>query len=461
MKGTRREKDFLGEIEVPEDAYYGVQTQRAVENFPISGIRMPAVFHRACAEIKKAAAGAHKELGLLDPSIADAIVQAADEVIEGRYDDHFVVDVFQAGAGTSLHMNVNEVIANRASEILGGSRGTYDPVHPNDHVNMGQSTNDVFPTAMRLAALLTIPDLAGELGALAKAFREKADSFAKIVKSGRTHLQDAVPITLGQEFSGYACAVEACARRIGRTAATLGRLGIGGSATGTGLNTHPDYRSKIVERLSAQTGLELSPAGNLFEAMQSMAPFVEASGALRTAAVELGKIANDLRLLSSGPTTGLGEIILPAVQPGSSIMPGKVNPVIAECMNMICFQTIGNDACIAQAAAAGQLELNVMMPIINHNLLASIRIMTNGVRMLRERCVVGVEAIEERCASYAASTLGNATVLNPVIGYHGAADVVREALARGETIHKVVIEKGILTAEELDRLILKSLGKAD
>ena len=459
MSGTRREKDFLGELEVPAEAYYGIQTYRAVGNFPISGLRAPAVFNRAFAEIKKAAALVHKELGALDAPVADAIARAADEVIAGNLSDQFVVDVFQAGAGTSHHMNINEVLANRASELLGGARGEYKLVHPNDHVNMGQSTNDVFPTAMRLAALMTLPALLGELRELAAAFEKKAGEFADIAKSGRTHLQDATPVTLGQEFGAYAEAATGAADEIEERTLALRSLGIGGSATGSGVNTVPGYREKVVDRLADQTSLDLSPTGNLFESMQSMAPFVRVSGALRAAAVELGRISNDLRLLSSGPTTGLGEIRLPAVQPGSSIMPGKVNPAVPDCMNMICFQVMGNDACIAAAAGAGQLELNVMMPVINSNLLSSIEILTNGVRMLRERCVEGIEADRERCKAYLASTLGLATVLNPVIGYHRAAEVARQAAATGKSIRQVVLEEGILSEKDLDELLAKALGQ--
>jgi aspartate ammonia-lyase len=460
MAQTRREKDFLGELDVPAGAYFGVQTWRAVQNFPISGLRHPDVFVRACAEIKKAAALVHRDLHALDPQKADAIRRAADEVIEGRHRGEFVVDVFQAGAGTSFHMNVNEVLANRASELLGGDLGEYKRAHPNDHVNMGQSTNDVFPTAMRLAALLTLPALAGELRSLGDALAARAAAFAAVRKSGRTHLQDAVPVTLGQEFSGYAGAVRKAAQHIEVESVPLAVLGIGGSAAGTGLNTVPGYRTKIVARLAEQTGLDLRPAKNLFEKMQSMAPFVRASGALRTTAVELGRIANDLRLLSSGPTTGLGEIRLPAVQPGSSIMPGKVNPVIAECMNMICFQVLGNDTVIAQAAGAGQMELNVMMPVINFNLLWSIEILTNGVRMLRTLCVEGIEADAEQCRRSFESTVGLATILNPVIGYHRAAEVVREAVATGKSIRDVVLEKGVLGRKELDALLAKAIPAA-
>lgn len=457
MSDNRVERDFIGEKEVPADAYFGIQTLRAVENFSISGLKMPGVFTRACAMIKKAAAQVHRELGALDAGTADAIVKAADEIIEGALDEQFVIDVFQAGAGTSHHMNVNEVIANRASEITGAKPGEYT-IHPNDHVNMGQSTNDVFPTAMRLAALMSLPDLIKELRDLSEALERKAKDFSGIGKSGRTHLQDAVPVTLGQEFSGYAAAVSKAASNIEDQMAPLRELGIGGSAAGSGLNTQPGYRDKMVTNLMKQTGMDLSPSENLFEAMQSMAPFVRASGTLRAAAVELGRISNDLRLLSSGPRTGLAEIRLPAVQPGSSIMPGKVNPVIAECMNMICFQVMGNDTCITHAAAAGQLELNVMMPVINYNLLFSIQILTNGVHMLRERCIEGIEVNRERCAEYLASTLGLAAVLNPVIGHHRASEVVREADASGKSIRDIVLEKKILPEGELDKLLKEASG---
>ncbi len=461
MSQTRIEKDFLGQLEVPADAYYGIQTVRAVNNFPISGLLMPAIFIKACAEIKKAAALVHNELGALETDKAEAIIQAAEEIIRGEFNDQFVVDIFQAGAGTSFHMNMNEVLANRASELLGGQRGEYKVVHPNDHVNMGQSTNDLFPTAMRLAALFILPELTTTLALLADALGKKASSFSTVAKSGRTHLQDAVPVTLGHEFGAYAAAIRKGANYVDDQIETLKQLGIGGSATGTGLNTLPGYRDRIIHALSEQTGLSLSPADNLFEAMQSMAPFVKASGTLRLLAVELGRMANDLRLLSSGPTTGLAEIQLPAVQPGSSIMPGKVNPVIAECMNMICFQVIGNDTCLAQAAGAGQLELNVMMPVINYNFLWSIQILTNGITMFREKCIEGISPNKERCHEYFSSTLGLATVLNPVIGYHSAAEIVREAAASSKSIKEIVLKKGALDEEKFDELLLQSVKNED
>ncbi len=457
MAQTRIEKDFLGHLEVPADAYYGIQTARAVKNFPISGILMPEISIQACAEIKKAAAQVHRELEALEADKAEAIIQAGEEIIRGDFNDQFVVDIFQAGAGTSFHMNMNEVLANRASELLGGKRGEYKFVHPNDHVNMGQSTNDIFPTTMRLAALFLLPKLVTALSQFADSLEKKAADFSTLAKSGRTHLQDAAPVTLGHEFGAYAAVIKKGATDVEDQLATLGQLGIGGSATGTGLNTLPGYRDKIIRTLREQTGFPLSPADNLFEAMQSMAPFVKASGTLRLLAVELGRIANDLRLLASGPTTGLAEIQLPAVQPGSSIMPGKVNPVIAECMNMICFQIMGNDACLAQAAGAGQLELNVMMPVINYNFLWSIQILTNGLSMFREKCIEGISPNEKRCAEYLDSTLGLATVLNPVIGYHPAAEIVREASSSGKPIKDVVLEKGILPEDQLDNLLSQAL----
>ena len=461
MTETRVEEDFLGEMAVPTEAYYGIQTWRAAQNFQISGLRSQPIFNRAFAEIKKAAALVHCELGELEPELTEAIVQAADEVIDGQYEDQFVVDVFQAGAGTSHHMNVNELLANRAAEILGGERGTYDLVHPNDDVNMGQSTNDVFPTAMRIAALLRCVELVAEMRSLADEFRARAREFSQIGKSGRTHLQDAVPIKLGHEFGAYADAVAHAGDHVREQMDALRTLGIGGSAAGTGLNTHEGYREKVVDLLSKQTGLELRGSDNLFEAMQSMAPFTHLSGSLRSAAVELNRISNDLRLLSSGPTTGLGEIRLPAVQPGSSIMPGKVNPVIPECMNMICFQVIGNDSCISHAAEAGQMELNVMMPIIKFNILWSLKILTNGCKMLRDRCVEGVEANEETCQRYLDSTIGLATVLNPVIGYHQAGEIAREAARTGRTIREIVLEKDILSEEEFNRLQEEAAGTTE
>lgn len=443
----RRERDTLGELEVPIEAHWGVQTQRAVENYPISGQTLGFEMVAACATIKLAAAKVNHQLGLLDAERAEAIMQAAREVREGQWSDHFVVDAFQAGAGTSFHMNVNEVLANRANEILGHPKGSYVRVHPNDHVNMGQSTNDVFPTCMRLALLVLLDALTAEAGRLAESLRRKAQEFDDVVKSGRTHLQDAVPVRLGQEFGAYAQAIAKGQRRLQTARNGLFELGIGGTATGTGLNTHPEYRSRMVAELAALTGQPLRPGENLFELMQSMTPFADVSAAIRSLALDATRIASDLRLLSSGPRTGLAEITLPAVQPGSSIMPGKVNPSIPEMVNQVCWHVIGADTAVAYAVQAGQLELNVMMPVIAYELVFCARIMTNAFKVFRERCVDGIQANRERCAQYADCTLGLATVLNPLIGYAAAAEVAKEAVRTGKSIVDVVRERGLMTPE--------------
>lgn len=454
MSEVRIEKDSLGEVRVPAGALYGAQTQRAVENFPVSGMRPYRAFVWSMAVIKQAAALVHLDLGLLDEERGQAIVQAAAEVAAARWDDQFVVDPFQAGAGTSHHMNVNEVIANRASQILGARLDDpQKPVHPNDHVNMAQSTNDTIPTAIRLGCLWRLDELTGELERLAGALGDRAAAFDDVVKSGRTHLQDAVPVRLGQEFGAYARAVERDVERVRRAAEGLRRLGIGGTATGSGLNAHPEYHSRMVKQLAGLTGLALYESDNLFESMQSMADAVEFSAALRTLAVTLGRIANDLRLLSSGPATGLDEIRLPAVQPGSSIMPGKVNPVLAEMLNMACYHVIGNDTAVMMAGGAGQLELNVMMPIIAHNLFESMQVLIGAVRAFTDRCVVGIEANREKAEGWLARNAILVTALNPVIGYLKGAEVAKEAMATNRTIKEVVVEKGYLSAEEADRLL--------
>ena len=394
------------------------------------------------------------DLGLLDEERGRAIVQAAREVAKGRWQDQFVVDPFQAGAGTSHHMNVNEVIANRANQILGYAiDDPQKPVHPNDHVNMGQSTNDTIPTAIRLGSLWRLDELVGEVEHLAAELRVKSSEFDDVVKSGRTHLQDAVPVRLGQEFGAYARAVERDAERIRRAADGLRRLGIGGTATGTGLNAHPEFHSRMVDRLSEFTGLRLEESDDLFESMQSMADVVDFSGSLRTLAVTLDRIANDLRLLSSGPATGLDEIRLPAVQPGSSIMPGKVNPVLAEMLNMACFHVMGNDLTVMLASQAGQLELNVMMPVIAHNLFEMIQVLTGAIRAFTEKCVVGLVANREKAEGWLAKNAILVTALNPVIGYLRGAEVAKEAMSSGRTLKEVVVEKGYLTAAEADRLL--------
>jgi aspartate ammonia-lyase len=450
---TRIERDSLGTFEVPAKAYYGAQTCRAVENFPISGLGPWPEFVDAVVHIKKAAARAHKELGILAAEQADAIVTAADEVLAGQLRDQFVVDVFQAGAGTSHHMNVNEVLANRAGELLGLARGDYSKVHPNDHVNYGQSTNDVIPTAIRIGALGLGIALDGQLELLADALHKKSVEFEHVVKSGRTHLQDAVPVTLGQEFAAWAQIARDHRRLVASATDELRALGIGGSAAGTGLNTHPKYRTLMEAYLSEQLGTRVFEAPNLMAAMQSMAPFVAVSSALRNLALDLIKIANDLRLLASGPMTGLAEIELPAVQPGSSIMPGKVNPVLAEMLDMVCFQVVGNDATIAIASQAGQLELNVMMPVIAFDLFFSLKILAAGVGAFATRCVVGITANEDRARHYGELSLANVTALNPTIGYAKAAELAKRALKEHRTLRELVVEDGLLSAEEVDRVL--------
>jgi fumarate hydratase class II len=461
MTDYRVEKDSLGEIEVPKDALYGAQTMRAVHNFPISGLRPWRAFIWSMASIKRAAAEVNSELGLLDGEIAKVVAEAAQEVIEGAWDEEFVVDPFQAGAGTSQNMNTNEVIANRATVVLGGVPGEYR-VHPNDHVNMAQSTNDTIPTAIRLGCLWRVEELLETVRALAAALADKATEFDGVVKSGRTHLQDAVPVRMGQEFGGYAKAVERDAERIERAAAGLRRLGIGGTATGTGLNAHPEYHGRMVEKLELLTGLALEASDDLFESMQSMADMVDFSAALRTLAVTLTRVANDFRLLSSGPATGFNELRLPAVQPGSSIMPGKVNPVLAEMLNMAMYHVIGCDTTVAAAAAAGQLELNVMMPVMAHNLFEMMQVTIGAVGAFTEFCVRGLAVNKEVAESWLERNAIVVTALNPLIGYEQGAKLVKEALAMGVTVGEVArawaadgglrhrAEDRTVTEEELD-----------
>ncbi len=450
---TRIEKDSLGERHIPVDAYYGVQTHRALENFPISGLRPKPAFVEATVHIKKAAAIVNKSLKLLEAKKANAIVRAANEILAGKLREWFVVDVYQAGAGTSHNMNANEVIANRAIEILGGKKGDYSILHPNDHVNMAQSTNDVIPTAIRISALMMVRELLPSLQKLIKAFAGKAREFDRVLKSARTHLQDAVPMRLGQEFGGYAVNLRKQRQAIEAAAESCKELGIGGTATGTGLNAHPKYREMMVRQLSRQLRFDFKMADDYFEAMQSLRPMVELSGALRNLAQDLIRIANDLRLLSSGPKTGLAEINLPAVQPGSSIMPGKVNPVMAEMLDMACFQVIGCDTTILMAAQAGQLELNVMMPVVSWNLLHEIEILKTSTQVFAELCVKGITANEDTCRRYAEGSMSIVTVLNPHIGYAKAAEIAEEYLRSGKSIRSLVLEKGWLTAEQLDRIL--------
>jgi fumarate hydratase class II len=461
----RIERDSLGDVRVPAGAYWGAQTQRAVHNFPISGLQQYRAFVWGMAVIKRAAAEVNAGLGLFKDvtsgerefqgrSVAEAIMQAAEEVMEGQWADHFVVDPIQAGAGTSHNMNVNEVIANRANEILGFRLdATSKVVHPNDHVNMAQSTNDTIPTAIRLGCLWRLNELLTSLDGLADALQDKATEFDKVVKSGRTHLQDAVPVRLGQEFGAYAMAVRRDRHKIAESANGLRRLGIGGTATGTGLNAHPEYHERMVAALNRLCGFALIESDNLFESMQSMADPVHFSGSLRTLAQDLTRIANDFRLLSSGPSTGLDEIRLPAVQPGSSIMPGKVNPVLAEMLNMAMFQVMGNDLTVVMAGQAGQMELNVMMPIIAYNLFQSMDIIVNSVNAFTEKCVTGVKANAEKAEGWLAKNAILVTALNPVIGYQKGAEVAKEAMATNRTVREVVVQKGYLSPEEADEIL--------
>ena len=453
-RGYRVERDSMGSMEVPERAYYAAQTARAVENFQISGLRFGRRFIRALGLVKRAAAETNVELGLLDERRGDAIVRAAQEVIDGAHDDQFVVDVFQTGSGTSTNMNANEVIANRAAEILGGKRGDKELVHPNDHVNMSQSTNDTFPTAIHVAAMEGVEEtLIPALSALAEAFETKSSELSGVVKAARTHLQDAVPITLGQEFSGYAAVVRHGIRRVENARRHLAELAIGGTAAGTGLNTHPAYTDAIVARLSAMTGMSFVRADNAFEAMQNRDACVETSGALKTIAVGLMKIANDLRLLASGPRTGLAEIELPSIQPGSSIMPGKVNPVIPEAVNMVCAKVIGHDAAITVAGLNGSLDLNVMMPVIAHDLLESLEITASASRTLADRCVRGITADAGRCRRYCELSVALVTAIAPEIGYDTAAAAAKKALAEDLPVREVIRRDGLVDAGRLDELL--------
>jgi len=449
----RTERDPLGELDVPADAYYGIQTARAVANFRISDLRAPAELVVATVLVKRAAAEANEALGRLDTRIAGAIVQAADEICGGALRDQFVVDVYQAGAGTSHNMNTNEVIANRAAEILGGARGEYTLVHPNDHVNMGQSTNDVYPTATRLALLMGMRPLADAARGLASALQEKAGAFAHVLKVGRTHLQDAVPMTLGQEFGGYAACIERGADDVEQAAEQLKELNLGATAVGTGLNAGEDYTRLAVSNLSRALAVDLVPAANRFRVTQSMGDVVAYSGAMRRLAVELSKVASDLRLLSSGPRAGLAEVILPAVQPGSSIMPGKVNPSIAEMVNQVCFQVIGCDGTVCAAAEAGQLELNVMMPVIAWNALHASKILCGAMEALEILCVDGIEADDARCRELLDRSTAVATALSPYIGYAKTAEIAKESVKTGKPIRDLVLERKLLDPKQLDAIL--------
>jgi fumarate hydratase class II len=449
----RTERDSLGEMQVPKDAYWGAQTQRAVENFPIAGITIGRRFVRALGVVKKSAARATAALGLVPEERAEAIVEAADEVIAGEHDDQFPVDVFQTGSGTSSNMNANEVIANRATEIYGGEIGSRE-IHPNDHVNFGQSSNDVIPTAMHVAALEAVEkDLLPALSTLADALDAKAEAFDDVVKTGRTHLQDATPVRLGQEFGGYRTQVGKGIARVENTREHLSELALGGTAVGTGLNTHPEFPARAAEYISEETGVEFREADDHFEAQAAHDAMGEAHGALRTVAGSLNKVANDLRLLASGPRNGLGEIDQPENQPGSSIMPGKINPVVAEAVNQVHKQVVGNDAAVSAGAAEGQLDLNLYKPLLAHNFLQSAELLSNASEVFAERFVAKLEADRETCERQVEQSMALATALNPSIGYDRAAKVAKQALDEGKTVREVVVEEGYLTESEADEVL--------
>ena len=452
-ESVRTEKDPLGSLAVPATALYGVQTVRATRNFPISGLRPLPMFVTAVVWIKKAAALTHRETGRLDARLADAIIQAADEVLAGQHRENFVVDVYQAGAGTSHNMNVNEVLANRANEILGAPRGAYAPVHPNDHVNMAQSTNDVIPTAIRIGVLALATELGRAAVQLRDSLLEKGREFDDVLKSGRTHLQDAMPIRLGQEFHAYGGTIDRNIQRLAQAADYLRDLGIGGSAVGTGVNVEPSYPALMVRHLHELTGLALRAGSDRIQLMQSMGDVAAFSAQLRTLAVDLSKCASDLRLMASGPRTGLDELVLPAVQPGSSIMPGKVNPSMAEMVNQVCYQVMGNDLCVAVAAEHGQLELNVMMPVIAHNVMLSVMILTSAMTQLAERCVRGIEANREQCAYWLERSAALATALAPRIGYARAAELSKQSVKENTLIRELVHREHVLPDNEIDAIL--------
>ena len=449
----RTEKDPLGPLDVPADALYGVQTLRALQNFPISGLRPLWPFVRSQVWIKKAAAMTHRATGRIDAKMADAIIAAADEVLDRRHDAHFVVDPYQAGAGTSHNMNANEVLANRANEILGSTRGTYSPVHPNDHVNMAQSTNDTIPTNIRLSVLAELPALVAAFEGLRDSLAAKGREFDHVVKAGRTHLQDAMPIRLGQEFAAYAGSLDRALRRARESAEYLRDLGIGGSAVGTGVTVEPEYPALMIEHLKAISGVELRVGQDRIQLMQSMGDAAAFSASLRGLAIDLSKIASDLRLMVMGPRTGIDEIKLPAVQPGSSIMPGKINPSIPEMVNQVCFQVMGCDTTVAIASEHGQLELNVMMPVIAHNILLSMQILTSTAKVLDAKCVQGIEANEEMCSYWVERSAALATALMPHIGYAKAAEVSKKSVKEGILIREMVKRDQLLPATEIDDVL--------
>ena len=453
MHQNRIERDFLGEKEIPADVYYGVQTARALENFRITGQTLHPALVKALAQVKRAAAQANHQLGYLPSNVANAIVQACDEIIAGKFADQFPVDPVQGGAGTSANMNANEVIANRAIEILGGQKGDYKIVSPNDHVNFAQSTNDAFPTALRLAVLDRTDVLIERLVGLEEELRAKAVEFDDVVKMGRTHLQDAVPIRLGQEFKAWATTVERCRRRVASAAQGLYEVNMGATAVGTGLNADPKYPPLVISFLSQITGRQLREPVDLVDATHALDGFVALSGSLKALAVALSKIANDIRLMASGPRCGLKEINLPEMQPGSSIMPGKVNPVMAEVLNQTCFLVMGYDLTVMMAAEAGQLELNVMEPVLDHALFSSIDALSNCVGLFADRCVRGITANKERCRDMVENSVGIITAINPIVGYKNAAEIAREATKTGRPVREIVLEKGLLTEEEIDHIL--------
>ncbi|HET6515797.1 MAG TPA: class II fumarate hydratase [Thermodesulfovibrionales bacterium] len=454
MSDYRIERDSIGEVQVPRSALYGAQTQRAVENFPVSGIRFPRVFIRSLGLVKASAAQVNAEMGLLDHGMSQAIQQAAQEVMEGLWDDHFPLDIFQTGSGTSTNMNANEVVAARANEILTGSRNSKTPVHPNDHVNMGQSSNDVIPTVIHVSACLLVKEeLLPAFELLERTIRKKAENYKGVVKTGRTHLMDAMPLTLGQEMSGWAAQVVYAIERIRTTLPGLSELAIGGTAVGTGINAHPDFGSKVCRVLRDKTGIDFVEAANHFEAQSAQDAVVELSGQLKTFATGLMKIANDLRWMNSGPMAGLSEIRLPSLQPGSSIMPGKVNPVIPEAVRMVCAQVMGNDTVISIANAMGDFQLNVMLPVIAHNITQSITILSNVSHLLAEKALEGLEVNEEHIHELIHRNPIIATVLNPIIGYEKAAEVVKKALKERKTVKKAAVEMGYLSEDDAERLL--------
>jgi len=449
---TRMEVDSLGKKTVPKDALYGIQTLRAVENFPVSGIKAPKVFIHAYCMIKKAAATANIQVGWLDSKIGNLIIKACDEVLKDKFLDQFVVDVFQAGAGTSFNMNVNEVLAKRALEILGMDKGDYESVSPNDHVNMAQSSNDTFPTALHIAVLMALQPLLEELDRLVLAFERLGKKYTNVIKSGRTHLQDALPVTIGQEFTAYAVAIRNARDQLSTTSRRLEELALGGTAVGTGASAHPRFRKIAISELCRMTGLKLKPAKDLFEALQSRNAVAATSGALKELSLELIRIANDLRLLSSGPTAGLAEINLPPVQPGSSIMPGKVNPVMAECLDMVAFQVVGNDLAVSLAVQAGQLDLNVMTPVMMHNVLQSVQLLADFLPVFRTKCVEGIRVDRKRCKGYVDKNASLAVFLSPYVGYLEASKVAKKALKEKRSVREVALEKGVLKPKQAEQI---------